>query len=123
MRAFAVRGDAGGIDQFIVCRLAVNKAKSSSLAGVISADNLGGGVASAALIAYLSALTNTAYTATQYALFSSLMTLPAKLIGSFSGDVAVKFGYDVFFIYSAVIGLPAIVLVIFLMNTSKVIEN
>ena len=55
------------------------------LAGVISADNLSGGIASAAFIAYLSSLTNSAYTATQYALFSSLMTLPAKLIGGVSG--------------------------------------
>jgi MFS transporter, PAT family, beta-lactamase induction signal transducer AmpG len=87
------------------------------LAGVISADNLSGGVASAAFIAYLSSLTNSAYTATQYALFSSLMTLPAKLIGGFSGDIVADFGYYVFFTYSAVIGLPAVVLVALLMRS------
>lgn len=89
------------------------------LAGVISADNLCGGIASAAFIAYLSSMTNSAYTATQYALFSSLMTLPAKLIGGFSGDVVASFGYPVFFTYSAVIGLPAIILVMILMRSSE----
>ncbi|OQW73358.1 MAG: AmpG family muropeptide MFS transporter [Proteobacteria bacterium ST_bin11] len=87
------------------------------LAGVISADNLSGGIATAAFIAYLSSLTNSAYTATQYALFSSLMTLPAKLIGSFSGEVVANYGYYTFFNYSALIGLPAVALVVLLMRT------
>ncbi|MGR8929786.1 MAG: AmpG family muropeptide MFS transporter [Gammaproteobacteria bacterium] len=81
------------------------------LAGVVSADNLCGGIASAVFIAYLSGLTNTAYTATQYALFSSLMTLPAKLVGSLSGEIVAGYGYDVFFVYAAFIGVPAIILV------------
>lgn len=89
------------------------------LAGVISADNLSGGIASAAFIAYLSSLTNSAYTATQYALFSSLMTLPAKLIGGVSGDLVAQFGYAVFFMYSAVIGVPAIVLAIMLARSAS----
>ena len=88
----------------------------SMLAAVISADNLGGGIAAAAFIAYLSSLTHSAYTATQYALFSSLMTLPAKLIGGFSGILVADYGYAGFFVYSAVIGLPAILLVIFIMS-------
>ncbi|MDD4914430.1 MAG: MFS transporter [Methylococcales bacterium] len=96
--------------------LASSQPSMYMLAGVISADNLSGGIAAATFIAYLSSLTNTAYTATQYALFSSLMTLPAKLIGSFSGDIALTFGYDIFFIYSTIIGLPAIGLVILLMR-------
>lgn len=58
-----------------------------SLAVVISADNLSGGLATSAFIAWLSSLVNKTYTATQYALFSSLMTLPAKFIGGFSGVV------------------------------------
>ncbi len=51
----------------------------------ISADNLSGGLAGAVFVAYLSSLTSSSYTATQYALFSSLMTLPGKFIGGFSG--------------------------------------
>ncbi len=89
------------------------------LAGVISADNLSGGIATAVFIAYLSSLTNSAYTATQYALFSSLMTLPAKLLGGFSGVVVDGYGYPVFFTYASVVGLPAILLVLLLMRHQR----
>lgn len=84
------------------------------LAVVISADNLSGGIANAVFIAYLSSLTNTAYTATQYALFSSLMTLPGKFIGGYSGMIVDGFGYSSFFVYAACMGIPAILLVMFL---------
>lgn len=77
---------------------------------VVSADNLSGGIATVALIAWLSSMTNTAFTATQYALFSSLMTLPGKFLGGFSGMVVVSGGYDGFFLLSAALGLPAIIL-------------
>ncbi len=86
------------------------------LAGVISADNLSGGIATSVFIAYLSSLTNSAYTATQYALFSSLMTLPAKLLGGFSGIIVDAFGYRAFFSYAAFVGLPAIILVLIIMR-------
>lgn len=87
-----------------------------SLALTVSADNLSGGMAGAAFIAYLSSLTNTAYTATQYALFSSLMTLPGKFLGGFSGWMVDHYGYVWFFSYTAAAGLPAIVLVIWLIR-------
>ena len=86
------------------------------LAVVISADNLSGGFAGAAFIAYLSSLTNRAYTATQYALFSSLMTLPGKFISGFSGIVVDGYGYAIFFVVAALLGLPAICLVWMLMR-------
>lgn len=86
------------------------------LAYVISADNLSGGMAGSAFIAYLSGLTNKSYTATQYALFSSLMLLPAKFLGGFSGDVVDAAGYEFFFSYAACLGLPAILLVLYLMH-------
>ncbi|MBT8131606.1 MAG: MFS transporter [Gammaproteobacteria bacterium] len=87
------------------------------LALVISADNLSGGIAIAVFIAYLSSLTNVAYTATQYALFSSLMTLPAKLISGLSGMVVDAYGYVWFFIYASAIGIPAILMVLYLLRT------
>lgn len=90
------------------------------LAVTISADNLAGGMAGSAFIAYLSSLTNTAYTATQYALFSSLMTLPGKFIGGFSGVVVEAFGYTHFFVYTAIAGIPAILLVWYLMRNANV---
>ncbi|MDQ7091519.1 MAG: MFS transporter [Methylococcales bacterium] len=94
--------------------LAVSQTNLSLLAMVISADNLSGGIATSVFIAYLSSMTHSAYTATQYALFSSLMTLPAKFLGGFSGVIVDGYGYQYFFIYASILGLPAILLVTFL---------
>jgi len=91
--------------------LALSEPNLNLLAIVISADNLSGGIATSVFIAYLSSLTNSAYTATQYALFSSLMTLPAKLLGGLSGLIVEAFGYHIFFLYASIVGLPAIILV------------
>lgn len=96
--------------------LAVLPANTFYLGIVIGADNLSGGLAGSAFIAYLSGLTNRAYTATQYALFSSLMLLPAKFLGGFSGEVVDAFGYVQFFIYTALLGIPAIFLIIYLIR-------
>jgi len=96
--------------------LAVSEPSLLHLAVVVSADNLSGGLATAAFIAWLSSLTNTSYTATQYALFSSLMTLPAKFLGGFAGIVVDTSGYASFFLYAGLLGIPAILLVIFLMK-------
>lgn len=87
----------------------------------ISVDNLVGGMSGTIFIAFLSGLTNTTYTATQYALFTSIMTLPGKLMGGSSGWIvdklqseysgAYKFGgYAIFFAYTALLGLPAFIL-------------
>ena len=100
--------------------LAVVEPNLMLLAVVISADNLSGGIASSVFIAYLSSLTNSSYTATQYALFSSLMTLPAKLLGGFSGIVVDTYGYEVFFVYAAAAGLPSILLVTWLIMRLQV---
>ncbi len=89
------------------------------LALVIGADSLAGGIATAVFIAYLSSLTNTAYTATQYALFSSLMTLFPKLIAGFSGMVVDHFGYFTFYIYSSLLGLPALLIILFLLKINE----
>jgi PAT family beta-lactamase induction signal transducer AmpG len=89
------------------------------LASVISADNLSGGFATAVFIAYLSGLTSSGHTATQYALFSSLMTFPAQLLGGFSGLIVDRFGYIDFFVYASLIGLPAVFLVAWLWRYEK----
>lgn len=78
---------------------------------VISADNLSSGIASAAFIAYLSSLTNISYSATQYALFSSMMLLAPKFIAGFSGHYVDAYGYSQFFVATALLGLPVLVLV------------
>jgi len=86
---------------------------------VISADNLSAGVAGSSFIAYLSGLTNKAYTATQYALFSSLMLLPAKFVAGFSGAFIDAYGYISFFIYAASLGLPAILLTLYFLGRTR----
>ncbi|WP_043526600.1 AmpG family muropeptide MFS transporter [Litchfieldella xinjiangensis] len=76
----------------------------------IIGDNLANGLASAVFIAFLSSLTSRAYTATQYALFSSLMTLPGKFLSGFGGMVVAAEGYATFFLISTLLGVPAILL-------------
>ena len=78
---------------------------------VISADNLASGIASSAFIAYLSSLTNINYSATQYALFSSMMLLLPKFVAGYSGVYVDNFGYSNFFNSTALLGAPVLVLV------------
>jgi PAT family beta-lactamase induction signal transducer AmpG len=82
-----------------------------ALIAVVSADNLSSGIASAAFIAYLSSLTNVQYSATQYALFSSLMLLLPKFLAGFSGVAVDAGGYAWFFTGTAALGLPVLLLV------------
>ena len=79
---------------------------------VIGADNLTAGLASAAFVAYLSSLTNISFTAVQYAMLSSLMTLFPKLLGGYSGGVVDAFGYSTFFLGAASIGVPVFFLIV-----------
>lgn len=83
------------------------------LAVTISADNLAQGFGGTVLIAYLSSLTNRSYTATQYALLSSVMALLPKFLAGFSGNVQEALGWLGFFLYAAAIGIPAILLAIY----------
>jgi len=78
---------------------------------VISIDNLSAGLASAAFVAFLSSLTNIQFTAMQYAIFSSLMTLFPKILGGYSGTMVDSVGYANFFIMTALMGLPVLLLV------------
>ena len=83
----------------------------AGLVFVVSADNLAGGIASAAFIAYLSGLTNVQYSATQYALFSSMMLLLPKWLAGFSGAFVDAHGYATFFVGTALLGAPVLLLV------------
>ena len=83
----------------------------TALVWVISADNLASGIASAAFVAYLSGLTNINYSATQYALFSSMMLLAPKWLAGFSGVFVDAHGYATFFNCTALLGAPVLVLV------------
>jgi len=78
----------------------------------IGADNFAAGFTGTVFIAYLSGLTNVNYTATQYALFSSLMTLPGKIISGFSGFIVESLDWASFFVYASAMGIPGILLAI-----------
>ena len=86
---------------------------------VISADNLSAGLASAACVAFLSSLTNISFTAVQYAIFSSLMTLMPKMIGGYSGSIVESIGYSNFFLIASLMGVPVIILLYFLNKHMK----
>ena len=74
-------------------------------------DNLAAGLASAVFIAFLSALTSIRFTAVQYAIFSSLMTLLPKVLGGYSGTIVDNIGYPFFFIFTFAIGIPILALI------------
>lgn len=96
--------------------LALHGRDTTLLVLVISGENLASGLAGTALIAYLSGLTNVNYTATQYALFSSFMALPGKLLAGFSGWIVEAIGFPLFFVYTATMGVPAIILALILLG-------
>ena len=80
---------------------------------LIGADNLSAGLASAAIIAFLSSLTNISFTAVQYAIFSSLMTLFPKILGGYSGTLVESMGYTSFFVMTTLLTLPVLLLIYF----------
>ena len=89
------------------------------LATAVVIDNIAYGYAGTILIAYMSSLTNTAFTATQYALFSSFYAIPGKFVGGFSGFIVDAAGYVWFFIGTALVGLPALGLIFLLQRADK----
>jgi MFS transporter, PAT family, beta-lactamase induction signal transducer AmpG len=75
---------------------------------VISGENLAGGFLGTAGVAYLSGLVNLRHTATQYAVFSSLVMLSGKVLGYWSGHIVNRIGFTEYFVLSAAAALPAI---------------
>lgn len=94
----------------------------AELTFVIGMDNFMQGFATVAFIAWMSSLTNVSFTATQYAIFSSIMTFFPKIIGGYSGTIVDAFGYTNFFIFASVLGIPVIALIYYLRDKLK-LEN
>lgn len=86
----------------------INEADIQLLYWVISIDNLAAGLATAAFVAFLSSLTDISFTAIQYAIFSSLMTLIPKTLGGYSGTMVDSVGYMDFFLITTLIGIPVL---------------
>ena len=89
-------------------------ATKAGIAAVVSFDNIAIGVHGTALIAFLSSLTSARYTATQYAVLSSLYALPGKLLMGTSGFVVNALGYGDFFLYTALLSVPGLLLLMWL---------
>ena len=111
MRVLMLGAVMSATSNLLFAALSVRGHDVTALIFVISADNLSSGIASAAFIAYLSSLTNVNYSATQYALFSSMMLLAPKFLAGYSGRYVDAFGYQHFFIATALLGMPVLLLV------------
>lgn len=92
-----------------------------SLAVVIAIENLASGMGTAAYSAYMASITNRQFTATQYALLSSLMGIPRVIISAPTGLMAKSMGWEWFFVTCGVIAIPGLLLIplIFRLNERK----
>ncbi|MCK5417124.1 MAG: AmpG family muropeptide MFS transporter [Desulfobacterales bacterium] len=84
----------------------------SMLAGVIAFENLSSGMGTAAFVAFMASITNKKFTATQYALLTSLMGLPRALASSVTGFMAKNIGWESFFIFCTLIAIPGMLLLL-----------
>jgi PAT family beta-lactamase induction signal transducer AmpG len=108
----------GGILQMLsnLLYIALLKGGQSNvmLAASIFGENFTGGMASAAFVAYLSSLCNVAFTATQYALFSSLAAVPARFLAAPSGWLVDLLGWTSFFLIATIICVPSLLLLVWM---------
>jgi PAT family beta-lactamase induction signal transducer AmpG len=136
MRSLTVGIIASILGNLVFAWLAIQGAHVSALTIAIGAENFAGGFAGTALIAYMSSLTSVAFTATQYALFSSFYALPGGLLKGLSGKMVDWFqahpaiagtfldpgtlashantvAYTPFFVCTALMGVPALLLTLY----------
>jgi PAT family beta-lactamase induction signal transducer AmpG len=85
-------------------------AKMSYLTFFISLDHLSVGAGAAAFVTFLSSQTNVSYTATQYALLTSLMSIPRSFVGSPAGYLVEHLGWPGFYLLGALLTLPGLYL-------------
>ena len=100
--------------------LAVSPISINFLIAVITADNISSGFAGAAFVIYLSGLTSIKFTATQYALFSSIMLFLPKLIAGYAGSWVDIMGYPYFFSFTALLGLPVLILIFWISKVAPI---
>jgi len=100
--------------------LAISEPSIKFLITVITADNISSGFAGAAFVVYLSALTSVKFTATQYALFSSVMLFLPKLIAGYSGSWVDAMGYSNFFTLTAILGIPVLIMIVWISKIAPI---
>ena len=112
VRSLVVCGILQGVSNLPFSVLSVSGDSILWLTVSIVSDSIASGMATTAFVAYMSSLCNTAYSATQYALLSSLMALPRDLLSASSGWLVVQTGWFAFFIMTAFLSLPGIILIL-----------
>jgi PAT family beta-lactamase induction signal transducer AmpG len=110
MPSLLIGGFAASASHLTLAYLAASGAQAPLLTLAVSVESFASGFAGAALIAYMSSLVSPAFAATQYALLSSLYALPGKFVGGLSGVMVDAFGYVRFFVATATIGVPVVIL-------------
>ena len=105
---------------FLFALLAISPISLNFLIAVITADNISSGFAGAAFVVYLSGLTSVKFTATQYALFSSIMLFLPKLIAGYAGSWVDVMGYPYFFSLTAFLGVPVLFLIIWISKVAPI---
>jgi len=121
IKGMIICGLAQSIANFIYIWLHYQPVADSSLLVTIFCDNFTGGMGNAALISYLSILCNKQYTATQYALLSSLAPLINTTFSSYSGTLVEYFGWDYFFALTVFLEIPALLLLMYLGRVAGVL--
>ena len=114
MKALFFGALIAALSNLLFAWLAISPLSINFLIAVITADNISSGFAGAAFVIYLSGLTSIKFTATQYALFSSIMLFLPKLIAGYAGSWVDVMGYAYFFSLTALLGLPVLLLVIWI---------
>ena len=120
MKALFFGALIAALSNLLFALLAISPISINFLICVITADNISSGFAGAAFVVYLSALTSIKFTATQYALFSSIMLFLPKLIAGFAGSWVDIMGYPYFFSLTAFLGLPVLFLIIWIARIAPV---
>ena len=116
MRALFIGALIAALSNILFAWLATIDPEIKYLISVIVADNISSGFAGAAFVVYISNLTSIKFTATQYALFSSIMLFFPKLLAGYAGSWVDVMGYKYFFITTAVLGVPVLFLILYLNN-------
>ena len=114
MKALFFGALIAALSNLLFAWLAVSPISIDFLIAVITADNISSGFAGAAFVIYLSGLTSIKFTATQYALFSSIMLFLPKLIAGSAGSWVDIMGYAYFFSFTAFLGIPVLFLILWI---------
>ncbi|WP_093523421.1 AmpG family muropeptide MFS transporter [Stigmatella erecta] len=113
-RSLLLFGSAQALTNLLYIALAARGKDPLFLALTVGADNFTGGMGSAAMTVFITALCNRSFSATQYALLSSLSAVPMHLMGAASGFLAESMGWAGFFSFTTVAMAPALLVLLFL---------